>query len=189
MQLAVQDIRRLGFKKIAKSFYKSFESRIAFYERLRQENCSLCNYKSSAYSLPKYYNGIKDNLYGKYNGFIRFIDFCSPMLGVAKVDSVTQRKVRNQWDSLWKCIQRDLTLTDVDINILKELGIRIALAEKELISVEIYDFYNAVLSWYVYTNSESNLNEMGLDFNNLLEVMVLESSQNFLDIILNGLGD
>lgn len=188
MQLAVQDIRRLGFKKIAGCFYKSAESKVAFYERLRQENCNLSKYKASAYSLPKYYSSIKNDLVGNYNGFIRFIDFCNPMLGVAKVDSVMQRKVRNQWDSVWKSIQRDLVLTDADTNVLRELGIRIALAEEHLISIEIFDFYNAILSWYVYTSSEGNLNEVGLDFNDILEVMVLESSQNFLDTILKGLG-
>ena len=189
MQLAVQDIRRLGFRKIADYFYKSAESKIAFYERLRQTNYSLISYKSSAYSLPKSYANMKDSLTVNYNGIVRFMNFCNPLMEVAKIDAVIQRKVRNQWDSIWKCIQRDLVLTDADTLVLKDLGIRIALVEDELINAEIFDFFNAILSWYVYSSSEGNLSEVGVDFNDLLEIMVLESSKSFLDIILKGLGD
>lgn len=187
MQFAVQDVRRLGFQKICQGFYKTAQARVAFLERLRIENMMLSDVKTSAYSLPKKYNSIYTVLTYNYNGLIRFMDMCEPMMrSIDNPDSSVQRKVRNQWDSLWKCIKKDVDFSDDNIKMLKDLGIRIAVADEGITSMETYAFYNAILSWYVFTTSESSIQELGLTPMDLISIMVLSNADDFILSICNG---
>lgn len=187
MQFAIQDVRRLGFKKICQNFYTTIQGKVAFLERLRIENMMLSDIKASAYSLPKKYNSIYESLVYNYNGLIRFVDMCEPMMrSLDNPDSSVQRKVRNQWDSLWKCMKKDLDLSDDNIKMLKELGIRIAFHNESIVSSETYDFYNAILGWYVFTISECSIQELDLSPMDLISIMVLSSANDFIMNICKG---
>jgi hypothetical protein len=182
MQLAIQDVRGLGFQKICNSFYKTEQGKTAFFERLILINNRLSGVNSSAFSLPRYYKELYGSLELKYSGMVRFMNMCEPMiLEIDKPDIVLQRKVRNQWDSLWKGLKRDLDLSDDLITSLKELGIRIAFDKDNEVSDEIYNFYSSILNWYVLTQSESTIQEKNLNSMKLVSVMVLSDSDSFLD--------
>ena len=134
MQIAIQDIRKLGFKKISQNFYSSEQGKLAFLERLRIENMMLSEYKASAFSFPKMYNKAYKNIKLCYFGIIKFMDMCEPMMrSIDSPDSSVQRKFRNQWNSMWKAVRKDLDLSEESMVMLKNLGIRIALVSDDYI--------------------------------------------------------
>lgn len=183
MQIAIQDIRKLGFKKISQNFYSSEQGKLAFLERLRIENMMLSEYKASAFSFPKMYNKAYKNIKLCYFGIIKFMDMCEPMMrSIDSPDSSVQRKFRNQWNSMWKAVRKDLDLSEESMVMLKNLGIRIALVSDDyIVSSETYAFYNVILSWYVYTMSESTIIGLGLSPLRLLEILVVSDAYEFIE--------
>ena len=189
MQFAVQDIRGWGNRKLCSYFYGSNESKNAFIERMRIKNMMLSDIKSSAYSLPKVYKDLHSHIDNVYVGMVRFVDMCEPLiLSIDKIDATIQRKFRNQWDTLWKCFERDTGLPHDTVLTLKELGIRLCFCDSDsvLVSDEVLEFYNTVISWYVFTISESSIQTLGLSSLDLIEVMILSDNMDFVFSIIKG---
>lgn len=189
MQFSVADVRRLGFQKICQGFYTTSQGRVAFLERLRIEHMMLTDIKMSAFTLPRKYAVMYDDLVHTLNyiGLVKFIDMCEPMLvSIDNPDAMIKRKVRNQYDSLWKCVGKDLDICGDTLVMLKELGLKIAVNSDVRISVETYEFYNAILGWYVYTLSEGSISELGLSPMDLISIMVLTDASDFISNICNG---
>ena len=168
MQFSVSDIRKWGSLKIFNNYFTTDIGRQGFIERLRQLNFALSDYKCSAYSIPRVYKDVYYDMHSQYYGMSRFVDMCEPLLrSIDNPDDSIKRKIRNQWDSLWKCLKEDLSLSEVACKELKELGVRLLFQYKEEdlqihISAEVFEFYNAVLTWYTYTVTESAMTNLAL---------------------------
>lgn len=193
MQVAVKDIRRWGYKKLSNQFFSSEEEKQNFLDLLQAQNIRLADIKSSAYSLPRVYSKLSSSIKKYYWGMARFVDFCEPMMSsTGKPDASIQRKFRNQWDSLWAGFCKELDLSedfkDFEEDI-KELGIRLCFYENlssvNRLDSNILDFYNAVISWYVITASESAIQEFGLEPLQLVGCMIQKDSRSFLYSVIN----
>lgn len=190
MQVAVKDIRRWGYRKLSEQFFSSEEEKQNFLDLIRAQNIRLTDIKSSAYSLPRIYNKLSSNMTRYYWGMVRFVDFCEPMMpSIDKPDASIQRKFKNQWKSLWEGFCEEIDLLEDFKEDIMELGIRLCFYE-DLSSVNkldssILDFYNAILSWYVITISESAIQELGLEPQQLIGYMIQKDSRSFLYSVIN----
>lgn len=192
MQFSVSDIRKWGSLKIFNNYFTTDIGRQGFIERLRQLNFALSDYKCSAYSIPRVYKDVYYDMHSQYYGMSRFVDMCEPLLrSIDNPDDSIKRKIRNQWDSLWKCLKEDLNLSDAVCKELKELGIRLLFqyAENDLpinISAEVFEFYNAILTWYTYTVTESAMANLALSPLELIEFMIISDADKFIYSMQNG---
>lgn len=156
MQLAVQDIRRLGYLKIMSYFYDDYD----FDDCLANVDKEIYDNDNKIYSVPKKWfkidvNALKEN----YNGFTCFANFCEPMLGLLNVTECIQRKFRNVWTTIWDFFGKDCGKTPSEVKWLKELGVRlvylcgcnIELSEAEL---KVVSFYDTVIKWGIFTRQE-----------------------------------
>lgn len=188
MQFFVQDIREWGFKKIFANFVQSADGGSAFIERMRIQNMMLIDCKSTAFSLPKLYGSVHSKINAKYYGMESFMNNCEPLiLSVDTVNKSVQRRFRNQWDACWASFGKSTCMRPETVTMIKELGIRVCFAPNfERISDELFEFFNAVLKWYVYTSTEGAIMETGLTPVQLLERMILNSSASFVHDIQVG---
>lgn len=192
LQFSVSDIRKWGSLKIFNNYFTTEMGRKSFIERLRQLNSSLKDYKCSAYSIPRIYKDVYYDMHSQYYGMTRFVDMCEPLIrSIDKPDDSIKRKIRNQWDSLWKSLKEDLDLSDVACKDLKDLGIRLLFTytDDELlyhIPSEIFEFYNAILTWYTYTVTESAMENIALSPLELIEFMVTSDADKFIYCMQNG---
>lgn len=192
MQFSVSDIRKWGSLKIFNNYFTTDIGRQGFIERLRQLNFALSDYKCSAYSIPRVYKDVYYDMHSQYYGMSRFVDMCEPLLrSIDNPDDSIKRKIRNQWDSLWKCLKEDLSLSEVACKELKELGIRLLFQYKEEnlpihINAEVFEFYNAILTWYTYTVTESAMTNLALSPLELIEFMTINDADKFIYCMQNG---
>lgn len=193
MQFSVSDIRKWGSLKIFNNYFTTNIGRQGFIERLRQLNLALSNCKCSAYSIPRIYKNVYYDMHSQYYGMTRFVDMCEPLLrSIDKPDDSIKRKIRNQWDSLWRCLKEDLELSEIVCKELKELGIRLLFQYEEenlsvSISAEVFEFYNSILTWYTYTVTESAMNNLVLSPLELIEFMIVSDADKFIYCMQNGL--
>lgn len=193
MQFSVSDIRKWGSLKIFNNYFTTNIGRQGFIERLRQLNLALSNCKCSAYSIPRIYKNVYYDMHSQYYGMTRFVDMCEPLLrSIDKPDDSIKRKIRNQWDSLWRCLKEDLELSEIVCKELKDLGIRLLFQYEEenlsvSISAEVFEFYNSILTWYTYTVTESAMNNLGLSPLELIEFMIVSDADKFIYCMQNGL--
>lgn len=192
MQFSVSDIRKWGSLKIFNNYFTTDIGRQGFIERLRQLNFALSDYKCSAYSIPRVYKDVYYDMHSQYYGMSRFVDMCEPLLrSIDSPDDSIKRKIRNQWDSLWKCLKEDLSLSEVACKELKELGVRLLFQYKEEglqvhINAEVFEFYNAILTWYTYTVTESAMTNLALSPLELIEFMTISDADKFIYCMQNG---
>lgn len=192
MQFSVSDIRKWGSLKIFNNYFTTDIGRQGFIERLRQLNFALSDYKCSAYSIPRVYKDVYYDMHSQYYGMSRFVDMCEPLLrSIDNPDDSIKRKIRNQWDSLWKCLKEDLSLSEVACKELKELGVRLLFqyTEEDLqihINAEVFEFYNAILTWYTYTVTESAMTNLALSPLELIEFMTINDADKFIYCMQNG---
>ena len=193
MQFSVSDIRKWGSLKIFNNYFTTNIGRQGFIERLRQLNFALSNCKCSAYSIPRIYKNVYYDMHSQYYGMTRFVDMCEPLLrSIDKPDDSIKRKIRNQWNSLWRCLKEDLELSEIVCKELKDLGIRLLFQYEEenlsvSISAEVFEFYNSILTWYTYTVTESAMNNLVLSPLELIEFMIVSDADKFIYCMKNGL--
>lgn len=188
MQFFVQDIRKWGNRKILANFAQSVQGERAFFERMRIQNMLLTECVCRAFSLPKVYKSLYEKIKGKYIGMESFMNFCEPLILTAnEIDKSVQRRFRNQWDACWTSFGKSAGLRPETTKMLNELGIRACFAEDfERLPDELFEFYNAVLKWFVCTSTEGAIAETGLTPAQLVEKMVMETSGVFVHEIQVG---
>lgn len=188
MQFFVQDIREWGNQKLFSNFVQSADGGSAFIERLRIQNMMLIDCKSTAFSLPKAYKSVYNKIKTRYYGMECFMNNCEPLiLCMDDVGKAVQRRFRNQWDNCWASFGKSICLRPETVTMIKELGIRVCFAPNfERFSDELFEFYNAVLKWFVYTSTEGAIMETGLTPVQLVERMILANSASFVHDIQVG---
>ena len=184
MQFALQDLRKWGYKKIFMNFYTTASGRDNFLKSIKTANSELYNIKCSAFSFPKKWSLVNKDILQYYQGMDKFMHFCEPMIENIDIDETCQRKFRNQWDSLWKNVGKILELSEQNLCIIKDFGIRVCFCE-DLFSIpdDLFIFLNSIISWSIFTSSETNIESNSLSSLDLVEQMVLLSSDEFVNLV------
>lgn len=182
MQIALHNIREIGYKKI----YMYFKD-LNILEDIKSVNSDLYDYNTSSYSFLNNWTEKTYNLLSLYKGFCDLVDTYTPLIDNVGVDTITKRKFRNTWGKIWKNIAKDLKLSDEIAKILEDCGIRLAsylidestnfINNSTLLNV--LDFYNAFLKWSIFTEKELNFKKNELTHITLLEKIALSDSNEF----------
>lgn len=208
MQIALQDIRTLGYKKISK-FYLSNEKKGSFFSDLQKLNTLYYTMKIPAYSLLNKWKLISDWTKAddftetkEVRGYSRFIYSLEPMIDLESPSNSAKRKCRNTWDSMWDNFGSISELEDYELTLIKDFGLKILFIycnyfikdSEELNKLccnstldgslfntlkYILDFYNIILTWAIFTQQESNFNKNGLCFIDVLNMLVMDNYEEF----------
>lgn len=185
MQFALQDLRKWGYKKIFQSFASNEQERVNFFQDIEKADYAYYNVKCSAFTFPRKWGSIKEECSHYYLGMKTFIYSCEPMIDNIEIDNTCQRKFRNQWYSLWRSVTKDLDLTERESKLLENFGIKLAFADLEQYEVpdNIITFFDAVLGWYVFTQSEYSFDTVDMTPLELVELLVTSDSDSFVGIV------
>lgn len=163
MQVMMHDIRRWGSQKIFTEACKNSDwlTRIKLQDKDK---------KSPAFSIPKQY----------VSGEIQITDaakkvlmYCEPMINNGiEVTKNLQRKFRNTWSGIWKNFALDNNLSEYDELCLAEYGL-------SSLSGDIDEIYCIIVDWYLFTSSESNLQNNNLDKRDIITKMIISDSNDF----------
>ena len=176
MQIGVQDIRRWGYKKIFGDFCKTEESKRALFARLLILGVDKC--ACPAFSLPKIWNELDSDVLSKYCGMLGFMHMCEPMIDNIEVDTSVQRRVRNQWGSIWGKFGQDVGLEVDEIAFLMECGMGLCFMRNA--PDDILRFFNSVLLWGIFSQSESNFSAVDVTAFQVIEDLVVLETQDFI---------
>lgn len=181
MQFALQDLRRWGYRKLLSDLSK--EEFISLATTIVSENLGV---RCSAFSFPRFWCDFRMKNAVEYKGMFVFTRFCEPLIDNIDVDVTCQRKFRNQWQSFCKSLSKDVGFTKDEENIISECGILMSFAVNR---GEAYDklinYFNAILCWYIFTQTESSISDISLSPNMLIESMMLMTSSEFLQYVLD----
>lgn len=183
MQIAVMDIRRWGYNKISKYFYSTSEKRASFFSTLAELNSANYDIKVSSYGFLNNWGSLKENIDKNYKGLEYIVYDTDPFIDSIKLEDITKRKFRNTYDSIMKNIGRDLELSDSEVNILSDLGLKLAYIEYKEELDWVFVFYNTLLKWSFFTMQESNFSKNNLSFLSLIGLMTYEDCETFIKII------
>lgn len=207
MQIALQDIRTLGYKKLMLNYASKSESSLKFLEDLQSINIIFYNMKIPAYSLLNKWKLLSDILSDdsidkrKIRGYSLLVHSLEPMIDVDEPSASAKRKCRNTWDSIWNNFGSVNSLADYEVNLIKDFGIKLlfiyinqnvndnillSLCNNERVPSrlldslnEIVEFYNSILTWSIFTQQESNFTKNELCFLDVLYMLVVDSSKSF----------
>lgn len=204
MQIALQDIRTLGYKKISK-FYLSKESKEKFFENLQSLNTLYYTMKIPAYSLLNKWSLVEEFITPNdenIRGYSLFVYNLEPMINLESPSDSAKRKCRNMWGSVWDNFGSIAGLEGYQITLLKDFGLKALFIYANYISksdelnklcastsidnenlykllLSILDFYNIVLTWAIFTQQESNFTKNNLSFIDVLSMLVVDSGEEF----------
>lgn len=210
MQLSIQVIRGLGFKKINK-MYLSGDKKVKFFKALENLNTRYGAMRLVPYSFMDKWSLIedydKDNEFAKLiNGYVLFTFSIEPLSEVKLPTPSAKRKCRNTWNSIWNSFGLVNNLTDSEVCLLKDFGIKLAFIyasyklnteeltklckdsklknEETLEMIEKFvGFYNSVLSWNALSQQELNFIKNGKEPEDVLEILVAYGSKDFRDFL------
>ena len=192
MQIALHDIRRFGYIKI---FNELCDSK--FIESVKDFNNKIYNYDESSFSVLNKWEEMEPSLNEIYDGFVMLINSYTPMVTNVGVDIIAKRKIRNTWTKIWLNIKRSVLIDDDTINILSDCGIRLVhyLYDKKYNDKESVDedvskvlkLYNTLLKWSIFSEKELNFKKNNLDHLQVIEIMIINSDENFVDFILRNI--
>lgn len=206
MQVALKDVRNIGYKKVFKGYFCSerhYNSFIGLSEKLYAD---LSNIKVQPYSLINYWEEI-NQLEGSAVGLKKLITSIEPLIDVNPRVKFVKAKFRNTWDNIWEKFGEVNGLSATTVTMLSDLGIKIPLViasyeceSKKLdklniqIDVEEHldflssfaDFYNIVLTWYCETQFESILITNNKSILDALSFLSLTSNEDFNNILSTG---
>ena len=201
MQIALQDIRTLGYKKISK-FYLDEIDKDKFFKDLQSLNTLYCAMKIPAYSLLNKWYLIEDFITPNdenIRGYSLFVYNLEPMINLETPSDSAKRKCRNTWFSIWDNFGSIAGLEGYQITLLKDFGLKVLfiyanhMSKSSEISklcsgtdlhdydllLSILDFYNVILTWAIFTQQESNFTKNNLSFIDVLSMLVTNNSEEF----------
>ena len=182
VQVGIQDVRRMGYLKIVKSFVPDI---LRF---VREANMDAYEISCPAYSLPSKWDTLELDEW--YIGMISFMHYCEPMIDNISVDSSSKdsafirRTFRNKWQSLGNSLAKDLGWSDGDVKTFLDYGIRICFIQRCQMSAILLRLYNAILIWFIHTQYESGIESLGYDIYKLLDDLCTWSAEEFLDKLI-----
>lgn len=183
MQIALQDLRRLGTLKIGEMYINT-----EFLNKLNKLNNECITIKSSSYTVPRVWNSLDKEILKPYSSIIAFMNIVEPTIEFVGYNEINQRKFRNMWERLFHTLAKDLGLSENEEVLIRDLGVRLIYYVCEyVVDEEILQFYNTIIQWYIFTLSEVNLDRYKLSVIDLLDILCLNDSKDFCYIVLNKL--
>lgn len=203
MQIALQDIRTLGYKKIIK-YYLNTDKREKFFEDLQSINILYYTMKIPAYSLLNKWSllEVDDSLRESIRGYSSFIYSLEPMIDLEAPSDSSKRKCRNTWDSVWNTFGSISKLEGYQVTLLKDFGLKVLfiyfncvsyndelnklccntrIKDERLLCVLEYmlNFYNVVLTWALFSQQESNFTKNNFSFIGVINMLVVNDEVEF----------
>lgn len=194
MQFSLQDVRKWGFIKIGEHFKLRTKEDIGKLYKSKDGLSLLLSTEKSrgAYSIPAKWGTIKDNL-DHYYGFVKFMDSVEPMIELTEVDDICKRRFRNMWDVTWKNYVSAFSCDTALEAWLSETGTKLAFISSdkfEEVGKEVYDFFNAILIWSIFTQQEVNFSKNSIDVLDLITLMIKLSNEDFIyGFVFDTIGD
>lgn len=206
MNVSLQDVRHLGYKKIYNYFCGDERLKMLFTTNLERVNTLFSGFKIQPYSFLGYYDSIKglDDLDG--NSIKRLVKNTEPLIDISEPDNASKRKFRNTWTLIWEKFGEVNNLSQIEVSILSDLGLKLPLVlssytllDEKAIRItkdlrledtscltELSEFYNAVINWFCLTQFESLLTVKHKSLFDLLKFVALEDSEDFTNKLKSG---
>lgn len=214
MNVSLQDIRNLGYKKINQNFCKNtlveVDSKLSFFNNAKELSAVLSTFKMPAYSLMNYWGSIKNVCDIEVRGVKALMLYVEPLLSsLNEPSNAVKRKFRNTWDTIWSKYGEVNKLNISELELLKDLGLKIpiflasyligdAKASKVVKDIDVpvdlcnilFDdmcsFYNSVLLWFIFTQSESDLVIRDISLLDILDILTVNDSLTFVSKLEDG---
>ena len=193
MQIALHDIRRIGYKKIFSYFIEDFDYNII--DEIKNLNSSIYSYDDSAFSVLNNWGSAEDIISSDYFGFYNLVNNYTPMVSEVGAETITKRKFRNTWQKMWTNISKDMEIPEDNIKILADCGIRLVhylynsnLSKEDIAKNfrlnDILKFYNVIFKWTIFSDKELNFKKNDMTHIDVLELISLKSPNKFCKFML-----
>lgn len=181
MQIALYDVRNLGLEKIGNQYLMGNSNLL---DIVKEYNYEVCDFSVSSYGLLTKYDKLRDK---SYEGFDLFVQNIDVFAGIHKSSDASKRSFRQAYDSIWKNLQKVCDLSDSEVKILSDFGLRLAFISANELSSNltgsdyklITDFYNCVLTWFVFCRSEDNFKTRGMKPYDVLRLLAVKDFNEF----------
>lgn len=181
MQIALYDVRNLGLEKIGNQYLMGNSNLL---DIVKECNYEVCDFSVSSYGLLTRYDKLRDK---SYEGFDLFVQNIDVFAGIHKSSDASKRSFRQAYDSIWKNLQKVCDLSDSEVKILSDFGLRLAFISANELSSNltgsdyklITDFYNCVLTWFVFCRSEDNFKTRGMKPYDVLRLLAVKDFNEF----------
>lgn len=181
MQIALYDVRNLGLEKIGNQYLMGNSNLL---DIVKECNYEVCDFSVSSYGLLTKYDKLRDK---SYEGFDLFVQNIDVFAGIHKSSDASKRSFRQAYDSIWKNLQKVCDLSDSEVKILSDFGLRLAFISANELSSNltgsdyklITDFYNCVLTWFVFCRSEDNFKIRGMKPYDVLRLLAVKDFNEF----------
>ena len=180
MQIALQDLRRLGIRKIVHTFDWD-----TFIVELKALDVELRGYKSAPFIVPKKWCTFDKDSLKQYSGILKFMKVAEPTIDYDTCTEVTQRKFRNMWVRFSLAIARDINCSEFEEALIRDIGIKLIyhVGYGNQVDSNIIDIYNALIKWYLFTLQETNFENKKITVIEVLEYLSLYNDKDFVDFI------
>ena len=181
MQIALYDIRNLGLEKIGNQYLRGSSNLLSI---VKEYNYEVCDFSVSSYGLLTKYVNLRDK---SYEGFDLFVQNIDAFAGIHKSSDASKRSFRQAYDSIWKSLQKVCNLSDSEIKILSDFGLRLAFITagelksslKDLEYDLVTNFYNCILTWFVFCRSEDNFKTRNMKTYDVLRLLAVKDFDEF----------
>lgn len=181
MQIALYDIRNLGLEKIGNQYLRANSNLL---DMVKVYNCNVCDFSVSSYGLLTKYDKLRNKSYEGFDLFVQNIDIFA---GIHKSTDASKRSFRQSYDNIWKSLQKVCDLTDSEVKILSDFGLRLAFISAGELTFcldendynLIKDFYNCVLTWFAFCRSEDNFKTRGMKPYDVLRLLSVKDFNEF----------
>lgn len=189
MQIALQDYRRWGNLKVVEFMQNSYKVSIEdIMSAVSKFNSKYYDIDCVTYSFPDNWVKIKDDVSYKYDGLEMLMYSIEPFIDTGSVDAVCKRKFRNTWTKIWSNFTKDVNLSETEMVLLSDFGIRLAYAlskDKNLhknkdIAILLY-FYNSILKWSYFTFNEIAFSRNNVTYEEVLDYLIVKPTSYFVD--------
>lgn len=208
MNISLQDVRNLGYKKIHLNYCETVKQKRLFFSSMEKFNALFSSFKLPPYSFLNYWSEIKDLNDADIGGMKSLVLSVEPLISVNEPSNSVKRKFRNTWESVWDKYGEISGLSISELSVLKEVGLKIPIflssyelgnekasqvtkditldnTMRNLLQTVCY-FYNSVLYWYIQTQFESVFTVKDKSLYDIIESLCVLDNQKFSDLLERG---
>lgn len=187
MNISLQNIRRLGYLKINQSIDPAY----IITKASEIDNNFYSEVHISPFSLPKRWKRIDPVTKDKLRGISQFMLSCEAMIENIEADEFTQRRFRNRYDRLWQEYSYFTCIPLEDAQMLENFSIKLVyiLSQQSHPDVDnIIKYVDAVIAWYLITQTDVTLREFGYTCLDLLTMLSLKTDNEFVEFLTKEAG-
>lgn len=205
MEISLSNVREMGMLKISNSYFKD---RGTYFDSIRELSFALSGYKVPAFSFLKYWDLLKacdDSRLSNIKTWALQLDPMISTIPSSEIDRSSKRKFSHSYSSVWRRLSVTTDLSDVEVNSLMELGLKLPFAVlllqddtpsdvyrltgtvvvehlEELINFAC-SFYSAVFAWEVLASSDIGITNKGKSLLDLVRFMVITGNKEFSELL------